>query len=66
MVMIEQLEKITGWAKITNPNQNEIIKLARRLMEGNGLRLKRNSFANGEGCQVIPAEEWDENIFRKP
>jgi Cft2 family RNA processing exonuclease len=65
--VIEQLEKITGWAmKINpNPNQNEIIKLARRLMEGNGLRLKRNPgfYQMEKAVRVIPAEEWDENIF---
>jgi hypothetical protein len=50
-----------------NPNQNEIIKLARRLMEGNGLRLKRNPgfYQMERAVRVTPAGEWEQNIFQE-
>jgi Cft2 family RNA processing exonuclease len=67
--IIEELEKKTGWTmKINpNPNQNEIIKLARRLMEGKGLRLKRNPgfFQMERAVRVMPAEEWKQDVFER-
>ena len=67
--VIKQLEEKTGWTMRINPNpnQNEIIKLARRLMEGNGLRLKRNPgfYQTEKVVRVTPAGEWEQEIFEK-
>ena len=63
MDIILQLEEKTGWPMRINPNpnQNEIIKLARRLLEQRGLRLKKNPgfFQLEKEVRVIPADDWD-------
>jgi Cft2 family RNA processing exonuclease len=67
--LLMQLEKITWWdIRIsTNPNQNEIMKLARRLLEGAGLYLKKNPgfFQIEKMVKVVPAGEWDQEIFHE-
>ncbi len=61
--IILQLEEKTGWPMRINPNpnQNEVIKLARRLLEQKGLRLKRNPgfFQLEKEIRVVPVDDWD-------
>lgn len=67
--VIKHLEEETCWniriAK--NPNQNEILKLARRMLEGADLYLKKNPgfFQLEKRIKVVPAGEWDQEVFRK-
>ncbi len=65
--LIEELEKKTWWnIRINpNPNQNEVLKLARRLLEGEGLYLKKNpSFLQmDKTVKVVPSGEWEEEVF---
>lgn len=61
--LILQLEEKTGWPMRINPNpnQNEVIKLARRLLEQKGLRLKKNPgfFQIEKEVKVVPVDDWD-------
>lgn len=65
--VILQLENKTGWPMRINPNpnQNEVIKLARRLLEQRGLRLKRNPsfFQLEKEVRVVPMGDWDCQAF---
>lgn len=65
--IILQLEEKTGWPMRINPNpnQNEIIKLARRLLEQKGLRLKKNPgfFQLEKEVRVVPVDDWDCEAF---
>lgn len=67
--VILQLEQKTGWAiRINpNPNQNEVIKLARRLLEQKGLRLKKNPgfYQLEKEVRVVPLDDWAQGVFEE-
>lgn len=66
---IGYLEAETGWDIRINPNanQNELTKLARRLLERNRLYLKKNpSVYQGEKeIRVVLAGNWDKSLFEE-
>lgn len=67
--IIDDLEKETGWNIRINPNanQNELTKLARRLLERGGLYLKKNPsvYQDLKEIKVVPIETWDESLFKE-
>ncbi|HZJ57130.1 MAG TPA: MBL fold metallo-hydrolase [Clostridia bacterium] len=67
--LIEELETQTWWNIRINPspNQNEVLRLARRLLEGEGLLLRRNpSFIQiDQAVRVTPAEPWDPEVLEE-
>lgn len=66
--LMVELEEKTRWAiKVNpNPNQNEVIKLARRLLERRGLYTKKNPsfFLLEKEVRVVPLEQWDQELFK--
>ena len=65
--VIRDIENETGWEiRINpNPNQNELVKLARRVLERNGLFVNRNpSIYPGERrVKLSPSDEWERAAF---